>query len=145
MAQTLAPISLNISMACTKLYGCGNWNSTTKAPIKPVVVSQSWKKVPVTSPCYGRDDPGFMIPASAYQTWSTIFLICYSDSPTDGIKFSVPFDNPLATLSFEIRGSRNVYASEYNDMYMKLDVNPEQWKTAFLSQTKIVDVDGAVN
>ena len=144
LSSTINPIYVNITLSCSNPYQCGLWsNNSTGTYIleKPIVFSQVWKNVPQESPCFGKDST-INLPALS-SNWYTIATVCYSDSPSDGLLFSVPFNSSLAEIKFIITGDSKVYNKNKN-MYNELDINPNQWKTAFLSQTKSISTDKVI-
>ena len=143
LSSSINPIYVNISLSCSNPYQCGLWsnNSGIISLERPIVISQQWTSVDQSSPCFGQNSV-VSIPATSMMQWSTTVTICYSESPNDGLLLSIPFNTSSAMLKVILTGSSTIYNNK--NMYNELDINANQWKTAFVSQTKVIATDKSI-
>jgi len=141
LSSSINPIYVNITISCTIPYQCGTWNYNNILQ-KSLSYQQVWKNVDISSPCYGKDSI-INIPTTSIIQYNIILPVCFSDSPNDGIIFTMPFNTSAAVLVLSLTGSNDVYGTN-NNMFTELVINANQWKTAFFSQTKTISTDKSV-
>lgn len=145
LSTSLSPIYLNITITCSQPYACGLWTTQPNASTietTPITYKQQWSHVPNTSPCTTNNQASYSmnILTNSLSSWNNLdSTVCYSDSPNDGLFFTIPFNSTSAYLTVEIRGNSNYYT---NDMFTELIIGPQQWKTVFFSQTYHVTTVG---
>ena len=137
------PIAINITMSCSLQYGCGNWSLTPDSLIDPIQIIYNWAQ-DTGSSCH-KQYPTITVaslPATLgpYQSFSVLFDVCYSPRVSDFVQVLVPYTNgyrnTFPKYNIKINGSTSMYN---NDMYFEVPLQPLEWKTVYLSQTKYVN------
>jgi hypothetical protein len=150
-ADTQPPIQIELSGRCTEAYQCGHWTEIASSSVQggtstieynqttPITITATWDSISSSSPC--STQAGFVttIPASELSTFKVNITVCYSPSPSDGVKLVVPFNSTSGGMLVNITVNSAKYS---NDMFESMDMGANEWKTAFLSQTVSKDIKG---
>lgn len=145
LASDLPPLYLNISLACSAPFHCGNWSFHSSEPVghkwkldTPILISSSWIDVDTSSPCYNTSSTQSLNFKSSVVLSQTI---CYSASPNDGVFLTIPFNSGYASdayLNVILTGDKAIYS---NKLYATVQMQPSQSKTVFFSQTEYSNPD----
>jgi len=152
-AVTMAPIDLNISIACNSKWGCYNWteSSVGSCTWKDPNCYDMWTPVNITgvydnvASSYCKDVPNFSEEVRSEFAQHVIQLsTCYSSSFTDGVTLTIPFDDSLTYTNGFMTVVITSPTTQYSDLYFEMKITPTQNKIVYLSQQKKVSESGVI-